>query len=138
MLRNTHKKQRSKLRVLPGPICCRFVGAVGTGSLLLFTAAGVSSSSLMITERRTSVVLQKLFIVIIWLILRSQRYLAVLIATSDKEYITPKLHRYIHGIYMQSFNSHFIVAPMRVCLRVSNMTNLSKVKVDQSSHPSPP
>ena len=57
MLRNTHKKQRSKLRVLPGPICCRLVGAVGTGSLLLPPAEGVSSSSLMITERRTSVVL---------------------------------------------------------------------------------
>ena len=42
--------------MLPGPICWRLVGAVGTGSLLL-PPVGASSSSLMITERRTSVVL---------------------------------------------------------------------------------
>jgi len=56
ILRSTHKNDINKLRVLPGPICNRLAGAVGTGSELL--ALPSSIVSLMIIERRTSVDLE--------------------------------------------------------------------------------
>ena len=57
MLCNTHRKQRSKLLVLSGPNCCRFVGVVGRASAFLL-AEDDPLLSLIITDWRISIFLQ--------------------------------------------------------------------------------